>query len=107
MVDLWLIIILGMVGVALSRVRAMNTLQVLRFTRSVCVAPPDAVVAFLAGESADTEDDPNQCCRSVLFEDDLEDLIAALVCPLLGFITVKSIQVGFSCLGVQDLFTVL
>ena len=64
---------------ALSRVRSLDLLQVIGLTRRVCVPPTQAVLDFMDVASADTDDNPDICCRSVAFEDATGGQIAALV----------------------------
>ena len=60
----------GMVGVALSRVRSLDTLQVFGLTLAVCVPPLPQVLAFLEAEPVEVNVDPRICCRERISDPD-------------------------------------
>jgi hypothetical protein len=62
-----------MVGVALSRVRKIECLQILDLQPSTCKPPAAAVTAFLAVQSVEPTADPLTCCRATPYEDDLNE----------------------------------
>ena len=52
-----------MVGVALSRVRSVQHLQVLGFSPYCCMSPPKAAVEFAESRSVIASGPPENCCR--------------------------------------------
>ena len=63
-----------MVGVALSRVRSIERLQILDLQPSACKSPEDAVDTFLELEGDVVRGDPNRCCRAEPHQDEEDDL---------------------------------
>ena len=61
-----------MVCVALSRVRTLQSMQVIALRKAYCLPPPPAVTAVDTALSHAAHPDASQCCREVPFYEGLQ-----------------------------------
>ena len=67
----------GMFGVAVSRVRTLDSLQVVNFNPRCVIEPPMAVRQFIMDKGLPFEVTLQDCCRNSTFHpDELQEVIA-------------------------------